>query len=60
MSLHGSNTNSRMIKGVAGTALFYKNVMIGRATTYPFGEHNKKIDSTVNAEAITTDSFTAV
>jgi hypothetical protein len=49
-----------MIKGVAGTALFYKNVMIGRATTYPFGEHNKKIDSTVNAEAITTDSFTAV
>lgn len=60
MDVESSNTNSRMIKGVAGTALFYKNVMIGRATTYPFGEHNKKIDSTVTAVAITTDSFTSV
>lgn len=55
-----SNTNSRMVKGVAGTALFYKNIMIGRATTTPFAEHNKKIDSTVTAVAITTDSFTSV
>jgi hypothetical protein len=49
-----------MIKGVAGTAVFYKNVMIGRATTTPFAEHNKKIDSAVTAVAITTDSFTSV
>jgi len=55
-----SNTASRMIKGVAGTAVFYKNVMIGRATTSPFAERNKKIDTVVTAVAITTDSFTAV
>jgi hypothetical protein len=60
MDVESSNSASRMIKGVAGTALFYKNVMIGRATTYPFGEHNKKIDSAVTAVAITTDSFTSV
>ena len=60
MDVESSNTNSRMIKGVAGTALFYKNVMIGRATTTPFAEHNKKIDSAVTAVAITTDSFTSV
>jgi hypothetical protein len=60
MDVVSSNTNSRMIKGVAGTALFYKNIMIGRATTSPFAEHNKKIDTVVTAVAITTDSFTAV
>jgi hypothetical protein len=60
MDIESSNANSRMIKGVAGTAVFYKNVMIGRATTTPFAEHNKKIDSTVTAVAITTDSFTTV
>jgi hypothetical protein len=60
MDIESSNTNSRMIKGVAGTAVFYKNVMIGRATTTPFAEHNKKIDSAVTAVAITTDSFTSV
>ena len=60
IDVESSNANSRMIKGVAGTALFYKNIMIGRATTTPFGEHNKKIDSAVTAVAITTDSFTSV
>jgi hypothetical protein len=60
IDVESSNSASRMVKGVAGTALFYKNVMIGRATTTPFAEHNKKIDSAVTAVAITTDSFTSV
>jgi hypothetical protein len=60
IDVESSNSASRMVKGVAGTALFYKNIMIGRATTSPFAEHNKKIDSAVTAVAITTDSFTSV
>jgi hypothetical protein len=57
-----STSASRMVKGVAGTAFFYKNVMIGRSTSYPFAEHNKKIDSAIGAGIvqITTDSFTTV
>ena len=57
-----STSGSRMIKGVAGTGVFYKNIMIGKATTFPFADHNKTIDAAVAVAAalITTDTFTTV
>jgi hypothetical protein len=55
-----STSASRMIHGVAGTGVFYKNIMVGKATTFPFADHNKKVDSAVTMVAITTDSFTSV
>jgi len=55
-----STSGSRMIKGVAGTGVFYKNIMIGKATTFPFADHNKTIDAAVTSTLITTDTFTTV
>jgi hypothetical protein len=55
-----STSASRMIHGVAGTGVFYKNIMIGKALTFPFADHNKKVDSAVTMTPVTTDSFTSV
>jgi hypothetical protein len=55
ISVASSNAASRMIKGNATdpTGVFYNNIMVGKSTTYPYPDLNKKVDNTVVLTALT-------